>query len=1250
MATAGEKPYEGAGGSGGKFRKRPFRKTHKTTPYDRPPTAVRNPTIIHGGDGSRGRWFSRLVDPASRLITASAYRLFGSVFRKRLPPPQPLASPSGTEGEPEQEDVLRESVQNIDHLMALLHSRTVDTPVANEKRPEVLPLLPVAIHERREELTNDVVQDNRVESHRSLAIVSTPVVNARVLEEDVASPAELAKAYMGSRPSKVSPSMLGLRSQPLRQDAPLLDNQPLASHSPIISRVPNSSFHGALENGFTTGRSRGRSAIYSMARTPYSRGHLAGNFKGAISVNNSNGRPSLSSSQFTGEENSPSESKQMVLKRRSSVLDNDIGSVGPIRRIRQKPNLLSSRNLSIPSFGNTQLPISSVRKLHISSESNHNSSKLLIEDGGNSIASTSLAPVPNQSTEMAERILQQLDKMVSPKEKSSELKLAIGRDKSPTKLTSNMLHGQALRSLENVDSSKILHDVLANDKGDAPLSSNLPGAQDSNSPKPGKVEENGPRSLVASSVRNTLHMDNGYATHAAKNVASTVKATESSISDDVANVPQKKRAFKMSAHEDFVELDDGYSNGPVPAPAPVSEEREKPLSTGADSNLVAAKTVALEKPPVSSEIKTLPSFIVKKTDDVESVDRSVVAEKKTGFTFPTTKTSGIVQEAFNAPQTTSTSDRVLPAKETSSASSIFSSKVSDKVPTFSFTSSSASEFSVTKFGAERKIESSVTVGACAISSIQSITESEEIENKKPQTSDDTSKLRETAVSSTGALTSAASIFSINSAPTNKLGLANGSLQSSSPIFSSSASVLTPIKSTSQPLFSSSTLSASTSATTADVAATTGASTTTFTNFATTSAALAPAPMLTFATSSSSESASAVSPFPASPIFKFGGSTPQSSVSQLPVTSVVEDSEVKTKLETLAGSASGSPFGGTFSTGSAQHSSTGSGIFSFGASASSSATDNKFQSPSLFSASSGSLAIAQASTAASGASTSGQSVPIQFGSSASAPVFGLTGTTSFTSSNTLFGSSTPATQLFGSGSVFGANASSSSSETSTVASSSGTTPAFGDSWQPSKSPIFGTTSTFSTSPSTGFSFGAPTSAASSNSAPMMFGASTGSSSNSMFSFTSAAAASSSMPSFTPSQPAFGTSNPFQFGIPASGNNNVGNNNNDQMTMEDSMAEDTMQASTPPAPAAAPVFGQSPISASSSGFVFGSAAPTGANPFQFGSQQNSSLPQSPSPFQASGSLEYGGGGSFSLGTGDNKSVRKFIKVKHNRTRKK
>jgi len=78
--------YEDSGaGTGGKFRKRPFRRA-QTTPYDRPATALRPSQAAAEKNG----WLSKLVDPASKLITYGAHKLFSSVFRKRLlPPPHP---------------------------------------------------------------------------------------------------------------------------------------------------------------------------------------------------------------------------------------------------------------------------------------------------------------------------------------------------------------------------------------------------------------------------------------------------------------------------------------------------------------------------------------------------------------------------------------------------------------------------------------------------------------------------------------------------------------------------------------------------------------------------------------------------------------------------------------------------------------------------------------------------------------------------------------------------------------------------------------------------------------------------------------------------------------------------------------------------------------------------------------------------------------------------------------------------------
>ena len=64
--------------------------------------------------------------------------------------------------------------------------------------------------------------------------------------------------------------MFGLGSQTLRGDASLPNNVLFPPESAVVSLVQKPALRaGFPENGFITPRSRGRSAIYSMARTPY---------------------------------------------------------------------------------------------------------------------------------------------------------------------------------------------------------------------------------------------------------------------------------------------------------------------------------------------------------------------------------------------------------------------------------------------------------------------------------------------------------------------------------------------------------------------------------------------------------------------------------------------------------------------------------------------------------------------------------------------------------------------------------------------------------------------------------------------------------------------------------------------------------------------------------------------------------------------------------------------------------------------
>ncbi|KAL0008191.1 hypothetical protein SO802_009693 [Lithocarpus litseifolius] len=1347
-----EKPYaavssEGGFGTGGKFRKRPFRRATQTTPYDRPRTAIRTPSLAAAVATNNNGWLSRLVDPAQRLIASSAHRLFSSFFSKRLapppPPPQP-PQPSNSETNqelndkhPEARDEYHEAVDidspgvqrgaidrvdksssssdkgglteleqilkqktftrsEIDRLTALLHARTLDINIGDEeKKSEVIPSELVGSNVGREELSKAQALENGIGSH----LISTPVINSSVLDEDVASPAELAKAYMGSKPSKVSPSMLGIRSQALREDSTVISSGPFLQKSPIMPLVLRSSGHaGYPENGFMTPRSRGKSAIYSMARTPYSRVNPTSTIKGVGPIVAYDGPSSSSSSQAAWEQNKVSGSKQGALKRRSSVFDNDIGSVGPIRRIRQKPSLLSSRGLSVPvsgsplpitgtgvSPGSAQRPSFLTQKPPLLGESKDHLMKNSTENGDNSMPGTSFPLVSSKSSEMASKILQQLEKLVSPKEKSSEFKLASVRDSSPSKLSPSMLRGKALRSLETVESPKLLENLSENNKLDSSLDTLLPDAVDITQQKQNKVEENGPLKLVSSSDI-SVSVVNGVDSKAPnKDTLPSIKLADSAVINSFNYPPQKRRPFRMTAQEDYLELDDDYSNGA--APTSLVEEREKDDVVVVERKTNFAKVVTQEKPPSLSGFKPPESSALNQKTDVTS-DGPVVAVKSIGFAFPkANSTSEAVPPAMIsiqsslkydksaspkqpnvAPPTYSFGDKVASPKEPNAASavaSIFTASSADKnMPQLTLASSSlGSESAGHKFGvsSDPKPESSSsfsTFVAGATDSMPKVPELEKADNKNNSNAGVTFRTPETAFSSAASTSTPTASIGVNTTANNSF-LNNGSL-SSSPSF---PSTIPPLLFNNVPIQNSSNSSTFTLTSTGS----SGSSTTTTSAFATS------------ITSSTSHSTSAAS----APIFKF-----VSTVVEAPVTATsgIASEGAKTRPELRIGNFSGNLFVGT----SATNASTGSSIFGFSA-------NSQSQGSTLFSAGSGSALSAQASPAGTGVAAFTNSIPIQFSSSAPSPSFGLADNTALSSGSSSFAVSTPAAKPFNSGATFGLGTSASTADAnSNNAIGSNTSSLFG-SWQPSKSPIFDSSSTFNsssssigssvaastasvaatTSPSTGFSFplssttSVPTitspssgfsftssvaasttsstgfpfaasgaspstgfpfaastaSAAAPSSAPVAFGSTIVASSGPTFSFTSAMA--------TPtSQPVFGNPNPFTINPSSSGNN-------DQMNMEDSMAEDTIQASMP----TVPVFSQVPVTPPQSGFAFGST-PSAGTPFQFGAPQNSGTPQNQSPFQASNSL---GGSSFSLGAGD-KANRKIVRVSRNKTRRK
>ncbi|XP_009625598.2 nuclear pore complex protein NUP1 isoform X2 [Nicotiana tomentosiformis] len=1285
MATAGDgtataAAYEG-GGAGGKFRKRPLRRNQNNTPYDRPPTALRNSS-----------WLTKLVvDPASKLITSGAQRFFSSIFQKRLPPsPTPLPPPPGPNQE--SKDLRQESSPNeytgalvvagqgddhaacslgddtfseleqllkqktftrteINRLTELLRSKAADVPMGDEeKRAEAI------LSRHALDSSSRLMEGNRSVKVTSGGVVAIPVTNSRILEDDIASPAELAKAYMGSRSSKVSPSMLSTRSQAVREDTPLLRNVQYVQKSPLPSATTRTAgLLGVRENGFTTPRSHGRSAIYSMARTPYSRVRQTEVQKATSLTNYVNG--GCSSSRSVSEHEVLFGSKQ-ALKRRSYVLDDDLGSVGPMRRIRQKPNLLSF-GVSRPSAG-----VASASNLH------PEVSKVVGDVQDNKTTPTRHIAVPPKSSETAAKILEHLEKM-TPKGKSSESKLAAGKE---NKLTPNMLHGRALRSLEDLDSPKLLQSAHDSYKLENWSKIFPPNPRE---PKQGEIEQNGRSSASESAAKGKNDTIFSF-----KDTQPTVE-TNSTVNKSATQPPPKKRAFKMSAHEDSFELEEDInSNGPS---SQLAEGRGKLEISAADQKpLCAAEPTS--KPAALLEVRT-PSGVLGKKSDTETPDSGATAVKNTIF-LPIAGSQSLATASNKEtnvdkvpPFVFSSSTQVTGSKpgSSSSVSNLASSPTDARPNPFQLDNSQKAADSNGKLEALSSGPSS-SISTSGIFSLGAPSSTSSLSNglfaPSPAISTTSALLSGSSTASASSLFGSSAASSVSKEPPIKFGFFGVSSETVSAPSTTSTAETTDVKAKSETGTTFGNLKSSPFVVASFAATGSGNS---ISGFSSSVMSVVTAGGESLVSAQTSVAGSGTSVVSGSMPAHFGSSP---SIANFPVfgsapgtTGQVSASPSKNNLVGTSNAVSGIfNFGASSSASSAAGRLTGSingtAPLAFAFSGSSAAPASETSAPATSSSATpgtfnfGGSSLASSTNAVNisssttpnifnfgGSSLASSTNAVNISSSTTPNIFNFGGSSSTSPTNAVNTSTSATPGIFN----FGANSSSSLTNagstvnaspftfgaTSASSQASSTAGNFGSSLQPHKSPGF--TSPFSSSALSGFTFGASSSSfATPSTSPVVFGATPSAASGSAFLFGSASSTNSS------SQPMFGNSASAFAASP-------GNNDN----MEDSMAEDLMQA---PAPAVS--FGQPSVSPSPGGFVFGSTPST----FQFGGQQSQTAPQNSFPFAASSSLvqaasqnsspfaasssqEFGGGGSFSLGSsGLDKSSRRFVKINKNKHRKK
>lgn len=162
-----------------------------------------------------------------------------------------------------------------------------------------------------------------------------------------------------------------------------------------------------------------------------------------------------------------------------------------------------------------------------------------------SVEQSNVAPVSSKSTEMASKILEQLDKIVSPpKQRSFELKLAVAREKAPAQLSPSKLKGQALKSLEHIDSSKFLEFGRDNNKPDDSFARSSHYSVEANEEKQDKIEQNGPSRTFAASDKLSPPV-NGL-----ENAVTVGRSEDVNSANSLSRAPiQSKHTFKMSAHE-----------------------------------------------------------------------------------------------------------------------------------------------------------------------------------------------------------------------------------------------------------------------------------------------------------------------------------------------------------------------------------------------------------------------------------------------------------------------------------------------------------------------------------------------------------------------------------------------------------------------------------------------------------------------------------------------------------------------------
>ncbi|KAF5802866.1 hypothetical protein HanRHA438_Chr06g0273891 [Helianthus annuus] len=475
-------PYPGGAGAGGKFRKPPRKRP--STPYDRPPPSTANNQSQSGG------WLSKLVvNPARRLIVGGATRILPSfLFNPESSSADEYVDDSSSDHDDEDVDAIVHALDDAKHTLEVGVSSSIRNAGPSN---EVDKLKGISDHvniqqDNSKKSTDDLGLDqietllkgkqfSRDESRRLMEILNSrlvddsnaegaekaanvtpqgkgkgnvsdrelpstsnirkqydvetpmPRLQSAIQDEVAASPIDIAKAYMGSRASESGFKTYGNNTSTAGREQQINDVFPSKPHFFTPSSKSSTCWPGAMvqdHRGYLTPQSqRSRYGLHNIPRTPYSRT-----------------KPRLNQLQGDGKSSNVSlttfQQSRWQIKTSSDVMDGGYGSVGPIRRVRNKfasepqsegPTRRSPAQLvSSSSASRSFMPV--FQKNPVTSGTSH----LNTPDKHEQTFKAEAGP----SNETVRKILEHLDRhKPTPKEKAAELKLATEWKRSPSRDT-----------------------------------------------------------------------------------------------------------------------------------------------------------------------------------------------------------------------------------------------------------------------------------------------------------------------------------------------------------------------------------------------------------------------------------------------------------------------------------------------------------------------------------------------------------------------------------------------------------------------------------------------------------------------------------------------------------------------------------------------------------------------------------------------------------------------------------------------